>query len=193
MASDQRRFLRFLLPATAAFVLATAVPCAVPAYGQSAGWAAPAAPSSAKPYDLNVYPALGNSGGTYDLSVAATQNSPPGTIAMTNTAPPAAYSFKDVLANTHGFVEAGVASRGGHEFSGGVSIPIVPGKAELDLAAGTGQIAGVSLVPGQKTPIATYDTYSAGLHLHPADDLDAYIGIAGLRLHGPAPAWYGYP
>jgi hypothetical protein len=176
MASDQRRFLRFLLPATAAFVLATAVPCAVPAYGQSAGWAAPAAPSSAKPYDLNVYPALGNSGGTYDLSVAATQN-----------------SFKDVLANTHGFVEAGVASRGGHEFSGSVSIPIVPGKAELDLAAGTGQIAGVSLVPGQKTPIATYDTYSAGLHLHPADDLDAYIGIAGLRLHGPAPAWYGYP
>jgi hypothetical protein len=111
---------------------------------------------------------------------------------MTSTAPAPAYSFKDVLANTHGFVETGVSSRGGYDVSGGVSIPILPGKAELDLAAGTGKLAGWGKTPSGKTPLAVYDQYSAGLHFHPTDDTEAYIGITGLRLHAPT-STPGYP
>jgi hypothetical protein len=171
------------------------------AFVAALGWAAAAAAQTAgaaapnQHYDLNVYPALPGSGGEYDLNVAGTQNGPPGTIAMTSASPPPAYSFKDVLANTHGFLEAGLSSRGGHEFNAGVSIPLLPGKADLDLAAGTGQVAAWPKTVGGKTPLVTYDTYSAGLHLHPTDDTDAYIGFTGLRLHGPTayPYGFGYP
>jgi hypothetical protein len=153
------------------------------------------APAGQQHYDLNVYPAM-NGGNPYDLNAASAQNGPPGTISMTSAAPTPAYSFKDVLANTHGFLETGVSSRGGYEVSGGVSMPILPGKADLDLAAGTGQLAGWGKTPSGKTPLAVYDTYSAGLHIHPTDDTDAYIGISGLRLHdlGPNPPFaFGLP
>jgi hypothetical protein len=169
------------------------------AFAAALAWAGAAAAQTATTanphYDLNVYPALPGSEGAYDLNVASTQNGPPGTITMTSAAPPPAYSFKDVLANTHGFLEAGVSSRGGHEFNAGVSIPLLPGKADLDLAAGTGQVAAWPKTVGGKTPLLTYDTYSAGLHLHPTDDTDAYIGFTGLRVHGatPSPYGFGYP
>jgi hypothetical protein len=159
-------------------------------------YAQPAAPPGGQQhYDLNVYPAL-NGGSPFDLNVATAQNGPPGTIAMTSAAPPAAYSFKDMLANTHGFVETGVSSRGGYGVSGGVGIPVLPGKADLDLAAGTGQLAGWGKTPNGKTPLATYDQYSAGLHFHPTDDTDAYIGVTGIRVHplGPTPGYaFGLP
>jgi hypothetical protein len=99
-----------------------------------------------------------------------------------------------MLANIHGYVEAGVDSRSGHNFSGGVTIPLSP-RADLDLAASTGQVGGYK-TPWGKTPVATYDTYSAGLHLHPTDDTDAYIGISGLHLNakpGFYPYGLGYP
>ena len=160
----------------------------------TAGTPTPTTPGTINPhYDLNMYPALSGGTGTYDLNMAKTQSGPPGTIAMTSAAPPPAYSFKDMLANTHGYVEAGVSSRGGHEESAGVSIPLVPGKADLDLAAGTGQFAGYPTTAHGKNGMATYDTYSAGLHLHPTDDTDAYIGFTGLRMHGPAYSPFGYP
>jgi hypothetical protein len=154
--------------------------------------AAASGPAAQQHYDLNVYPSL-NSSSPFDLTPAGT---PAGPIVASSAAPTPAYSFKDVLANTHGFLETGVSSRGGYGISGGVSIPILPGKADLDLAAGTGQIAGWGKLPNGKTPLAVYDSYSAGLHFRPTDDTDAYISITGLRLHplGPNPGYaYGLP
>jgi hypothetical protein len=143
--------------------------------------------------DLNVNSLPPNGGGFYDLNVAPTQNGPPGTIAMTNKAPPLAYTFDDIMRNTHGYVSTGVASNGGHEFSGGLFIPLVPGTADLAVGAGTGQVGGLPpVVPGGKKQTANYDTYYADLHLHPADNVDAYIGISGLHLKSQSPYGYGY-
>jgi hypothetical protein len=117
-------------------------------------------------YDLNVYPV--------------------------SAAPPAAYSFKDMLANTHGYVATQVSSRGGYGVEAGVSMPIVPGKVDLDLGGGEGQITGPRRLDGNgKRLTQTYDTYYAGLHLHPSDGFDAEIAISGLRLHGPSEYAYG--
>ncbi len=140
---------------------------------------------AAKPTDVNIYPSLNPQGGLYDLNVAGTQNGPPGTVALTTAAPTAKYSFEDIIANTHGYVSAGVSSHGGHGFEGALSIPLVPGKAELEVAAGTGQDGGYK-IPGfsGKTPTTTYDTYSVGLSLHPTDDITAYVGVSSVRLHG---------
>ncbi len=137
-------------------------------------------------YDLNVYPSLGGTDSPYNLNVAPTQNGPAGTVVMTSTAPPTAYSFQDVLANTHGYVSTGVATHGGHEFSGGVTIPLVPGRADLSVGASSGQVGGFpSFTAGGKSSTLRYDSYYAGLHLHPTDDIDAFIGVSGLRLHAP--------
>jgi len=154
--------------------------------------AAQAAPPSTA-YDVNVYPQLGG-GGAYDFASATTNGSPPGTVTMTSATPSAAYSFKDMLANTHGYVSAGVSSRNGHEFDAGVSIPLVPGRAQLDVGGGTGQFEpSWAAKVNCKTPVATYDTYYAALHLHPTDDFDATVGISGLRLHAPAFDPYAVP
>ncbi len=141
-------------------------------------------------YDLNVYPVIAGSG-AFDLETAPKQTGPAGTVTMNSAAPPPAYSFKDMLANTHGYVETQVNSRGGYGVEGGVSIPIVPGKADLDLGLGTGQISEPRWLSGNgKRQTQTYDSYYAGLHLHPADGLDAEIAISGLRVHGPADSAY---
>ena len=155
--------------------------------------AAHAQTASAKPTDVNIYPSLNPQGGLYDLNVAGTQNGPPGTVALTSAAPPAKYSFEDIIANTHGYVSAGVSSHGGHGFEGGLSIPLVPGKAELEVAAATGQDGGYKIAnfPG-KTPTTTYDTYSVGLALHPTDDITAFIGVSSVRLHSSGLGLYPY-
>jgi hypothetical protein len=141
-------------------------------------------------YDLNVYPVIAGSG-AFDLENAPKQSGPAGTVTMNSAAPPPAYSFKDMLANTHGYVETQVSSRGGYGVEGGVSIPIVPGKADLDLGIGTGQITEPRWLSGNgKRQTQTYDTYYAGLHLHPVDGLDAEIAISGLRVHGPSEGAY---
>jgi hypothetical protein len=150
--------------------------------------AQPTAPAAGaqQPYDLNIYPSL-TGGSPYDLGAPA----PRGPVVASSYVPAPAYSFKDVLANTHGFLETGVDSRGGYGVSGGISMPIVPGKVDLDLAAGTGQVAGWGKTPNGKTPLAVYDTYSAGLHFHPTEDTDAYIGVSGVRLHSLSQNPYG--
>jgi hypothetical protein len=161
----------------------------------SAALAQTAAPpaSTAPHYDLNVYPTLPGASSPYNLNVATVQNGPPGTIAVTNAAPPPAYSFQDVLANTHGYVSTGVATHGGYEVSGGVTMPIAPGKADLSFGAGTGGLGGLpSAIPGGKSANLSYDSYYAGLHLHPTDDIDAFIGISGLRLHSANGPYYPY-
>ncbi len=158
----------------------------------SAAAAQPALPGAApgsRPYDLNIYPALAQSGGgLYDLNVAPSQNGPPGTVTLTDPTPAKSY-LDDVLRGTHGFVSAGVATHNGHVFDGGVRIPIVPGKADLELAASTGQFGMPGL--GTKNATVTTDSYSAGLHIHPTDDVDAFIGVSGVRLHTPAQSIYG--
>ena len=146
-----------------------------------------------RPTDVNIYPTLNAPGGLYDLNVAGTQNGPPGTVALTTAAPPAKYSFEDILANTHGYVSAGVSTNSGHSFEGALSIPLVPGKVELDVAATTGQDGGFKLANNAKTPITTYDAYSVGLALHPTDDITAYIGVSSVRLHGSGLGLYPGP
>ncbi len=148
---------------------------------------------AARPTDVNIYPSLTPQGGLYDLNVAGTQNGPPGTVALTTVAPTAKYSFENMLANTHGYVSAGVSSHGGDSFEGALSIPLVPGRAELEVAAATGQDGGYKIanLPG-KTPRTTYDTYSVGLALHPTDDITAYIGVSSVRLHGSGLGLYPY-
>jgi hypothetical protein len=96
-----------------------------------------------------------------------------------------------MLANTHGYVATQVSSRGGYGVEGGVSMPIVPGKVDLDLGGGTGQIGDLRTLNGGKHATLTYDSYYAGLHVHPTDDFDATIAISGLRLHGPSDYAYG--
>ena len=145
--------------------------------------------TGAQHYDLNVYPVIAGSG-AFDLDTAAKQTGPAGTLTMNSAAPPAAYSFKDMLANTHGYIGTQVSSRGGYGVEAGVSMPIVPGKVDLDLGGGEGQITGPHAINGKRLT-QTYDTYYAGLHLHPTDGFDAEIAISGLRLHGPSDYAYG--
>ena len=148
----------------------------------SVGKAAAQGPSASH-YDLNVYPTLTGPSGLYDMNVAAAQKGPPGTIALTTSTPAPAYSFKDVVANTHGYVSTGVSTGSGHFFEGGVSVPLVPGKAELELSGSSGQLPTFKVNGGGRTPTLTYDAYNVGLALHPSDNVSAYIGFSGLRLH----------
>jgi hypothetical protein len=144
--------------------------------------------------DLNVNSLPSGQGGLYDLNMATTQSGPPGTIAMTSKAPPLAYSFDQFLRNIHGYASAGVSSGGGHEFSGGLFIPLVPDRADLAVGVTSGQAGDLPpVVPGGKRQTANYNAYYADLHLHPADNVDAYIGISGLRLKSPYNYGYGYP
>ena len=145
-------------------------------------------------YNLNPQPLTSGGGGLYDLNVATAQSGPPGTIAMTTKSPPLAYSFDQFVRNIHGYVSTGVSTGGGHEFSGGLFIPLVPDRAELAVGAGAGHIGDLPPVtPGGKRQTANYNSYYADLHLHPADNVDAYIGISGLHLKSPSPYAYGYP
>ncbi len=155
--------------------------------------AAQAQTPAAKPTDVNIYPSLNPQGGLYDLNVAGTQNGPPGTVALTTAAPSAKDSFAEMVANTHGYVSAGVSSHSGHSFEGGLSIPLVPGKVELEVAAASGQDGGYKFanIPG-KTPTTTYDAYSVGLALHPTEDISAYIGVSSVRLHSSGLGLYPY-
>ena len=152
---------------------------ATPAFAQSATSSPQPAPPAAATnhYDLAVPMFGGTSNDPYNLDSKATTVAPaPGA-----TAPPVlpeAYSFENYLRSVHGYVSAGVATHNGHNFEGGVEMPLVPGKADLDISASTGQIGGFEM-PRGKDGVLTYDTYSAGLHLHPADNVDAYIGITG--------------
>ena len=144
--------------------------------------------------DLSVNSLPSGQGGLYDLNMATTQSGPPGTIAMTSKAPPLAYSFDQFVRNIHGYASAGVSSGGGHEFSGGLFIPLVPDRADLAVGVTSGQIGDLPpVLPGGKRQTENFNAYYADLHLHPADDVDAYIGISGLRVKSPNNYGYGFP
>lgn len=151
-------------------------------------------PPAAPQHYLYTTPYAPGTGDPFDLNVSPVQNGPAGTVAVTTSAPPSDYSFADFTRNIHGYVSTGISTQGGHDFSGGVTMPLVPGKADLTVSASTGQIGGFqSAVPGQKNATAHYDTYSATLHLHPADDFDAYIGITGGNYKLPYAVAYPRP
>ena len=154
--------------------------------------AAPAA-AQTKPLDTNVYPALTGPTGLYDLTITPGQKAPPNTIAVTSAAPPPAYSFHDIIQNTHGYLATGISSGSGHNFEGGVSIPLVPGKAELQLSGATGQLPILKFAGLGKTQPLTYDAYNVGLSLHPTENIEAYIGWQGLRLHSNGSGLFGSP
>jgi hypothetical protein len=149
-------------------------------------------PSTAPHLDLQqpVFGAGTGTGGIYDLNVSSAQGGPPGTIAVTSAAPPSpAYSFEQYARQIHGSVSTGFSSNGGHVFSGEVNLPLVPGIADVDVGAATGQTGGYKAFNGSKIASVGYDAYSVGLHLHPSDNFDAYFGVTGLRLNAPPPQW----
>ena len=99
---------------------------------------------------------------------------------VSSSTPPMAYSFIDLSKYVHGYVSAGVATQGGHDFSGGVSLPLVLDKVDLIVSGNTGQQGGyLPAYPGGKKGVLHYDTYNVGLLLHPTDDITAYIGVSG--------------
>ncbi len=156
--------------------------------GLLGGAAAPAAsaPAASAPTDLSV-PIFSSQGGLDNLNVAAAQNGPPGTVAVTQSAAPAGYSFEEFKQNVHGYVETGVTSRGGYGVNGGLLIPLVPGKAELEVSGGTGQTGNVfPKVQGLKHTSITTTAYNVGLHVHPTDDLDIYVGYTGINAKLPS-------
>ncbi len=145
-----------------------------------------AAPAPSAPTDMSLPMFAANAGDPYSLAVAPVQNGPAGTVTMTQTVPAPAYSFADFKQNLHAYVETGVSSRGGYGVDGGVLIPLVPGKAELEVGGGTGQTGTLfPKVPGLKKLNASVTDYHATLYVHPTDDLSIAITYAGANLKFP--------
>lgn len=135
-------------------------------------------------FDLNLPVFAASNNNAYDLSSATTTlNTAPAPTPPTQAALPDNYTFANFARSIHGYVEAGVGTQNSHEFSGGVEMPLVPGKVDLAVGASTGQQGGfIPYAPGTKPGTLHYDTYYASVHLHPADNFDAYIGVVGSRL-----------
>jgi len=174
------------------------VSCAIAAATLLCVSAAPAqtvpTPPPASQHYLYTTPYAPGTSDPFDLTVAPVQNGPAGTVAVTSSAPPSDYSFADFTRNIHGYVSTGVETHGGHDFSGGVVMPLVPGKVDLSVGGSSGQVGGFApLVPGQKNGIAHYDTYNVLLHVHPTDNFDAYVGVAGGSYKLPYPLAYPLP
>ena len=145
-----------------------------------------AAPPSGNPTDLSLPMFAASAGDPAGMTVAPAQNGPPGTVTVTQEAPLQGYSFDEFRHTVQGYVSAGVSSHGGRGVEGGVLIPLVPGKVELEVGAGTGRIG--DLYPGvprlKHATVGTTD-YHATLHVHPSDDLDITISYAGANLSRP--------
>ena len=101
-----------------------------------------------------------------------------------------ATSFDEFSRNVHGYASAGVGTHDGHEFSGGVLIPLVPGKLELEAGGGTAQQGGLApFRSGSKANTIRGTSYYAALHAHPSDDVDITVGFSHTDLHGPLPLY----
>jgi hypothetical protein len=138
------------------------------------------------PTDLSVPMFSSAPGGLNNYNIAASQNVPPGTVAVTQSNAPSGYSFEEFKQNVHGYVETGVSSRGGYGVNGGLIVPLVPGKAELEVSGGTGQTGNLfPKVPGMKHSSISTTAYNVGVHVHPTDDLDIYVGYTGVNAKLP--------
>jgi len=145
--------------------------------------AASIASAGAAPTDLSVPMFTPAPGDPFNFAVAPVQNGPSGTIEVTRTVPPPAYSFDEFKQNVHAYVQTGVSSRGGYGVDGGVLLPLIPGRAELEVGGGTGQTGSLfPKVPALKHFNATVTDYHATLIVHPTDDLDIAITYAGANL-----------
>ncbi len=122
----------------------------------------------------------------YNLSATTdTQTTAPAAASTTPTLPDS-YTFDTFRQNIHGYVSAGIATHNGDNLSGGVTMPLVPGKVDLAFGADTGQVGGFQpLTPGGKRKALTYNDYYAGVHLHPSDNFDAYITVSRTHLGLP--------
>ncbi len=149
----------------------------------AAGSAPEAWAGGASPTDLSVPMFAAAPGDPYSLTVAPSQTGPAGTVAVTQPITPPAYSFEEFKQNVHGYVSTGVSSRGGYGVDGGLLLPIVPGKAELEISGGTGQTGDLfPKVPGWKHLHASTTGYSAALHIQPADNIDIIVGYTSNNL-----------
>jgi hypothetical protein len=178
MADARKTRISANLPAHALGLLIVAISWCAPACAQQA---ATGAAANNTHFDLNL-PVFGSSNNNaYDLSgTTTTLNTAPAPTPPAQAALPDNYTFSNFAQSIHGYVEAGVGTQNGHNFSGGVEMPLVPGKVDLAVGASTGQQGGfVPYAPGTKPGSIHYDTYYASVHLHPADNFDAYIGITG--------------
>ncbi len=147
------------------------------------GFVCAAAPAPSTPTDMSVPMFAASAGDPYNFAVAPAQSGPAGTVTVTPTAPPAAYSFDEFKQNVHAYVQTGVSSRGGYGVDGGVLLPLVPGKAELEVGGGTGQTGTLfPKVPGLKKLSAAVTDYHATLYVHPSDDLTIAVTYAGENL-----------
>ncbi len=160
------------------------------AVAQTASPAQPAmtapAPSTASSYNLGLPMFAAGSADPYNLSATTdTQTTAPAAASTTPTLPDS-YTFDTFRQNIHGYVSAGIATHNGDNLSGGVTMPLVPGKVDLAFGADTGQVGGFQpLTPGGKRKALTYNDYYAGVHLHPSDNFDAYITVSRTHLGLP--------
>ena len=121
----------------------------------------------------------------YGTGTPPVQNTPPGTLALTPAAPSVTSAIGAYARNVHGFVSAGVSSRGGEDLAAGVEMPLVPGKLDLAVSGNTGQTGGWAHPAGTKAPDLRYNGYQASLDYHPTDDFEAEIGVSGENLRFP--------
>jgi len=145
------------------------------------------APATASNYNLGLPMFAAGSADPYNLSATTdTTATPPSAAASATATLPDSYTFDTFRQNIHGYVSAGIATHNGNNLSGGVTMPLVPGKVDLAFGADTGQVGGFQPVtPGGKHKILTYNDYYAGVHLHPADNIDAYITVSRTHLNLP--------
>ncbi len=123
--------------------------------------------------------------GANPLSVTYPQTPPaPAGMVVMNEPPPDEYTLSPP--RIHGFLTTGISTNGGNTVQGGVIVPVVPGKVDLQVSGGTG--AAPVFVPhgnGWKTKAVKYSDYSAALHVHATDDLDVTVAVTGLNAKGP--------
>jgi hypothetical protein len=168
---------------------AQTAPAAAPAPDASSAAAPASAATASQHYNLALPMLTAGSNDPYNLTPNASGQAVTAATTPAQPALPDSYTFDSFRQNIHGYVAAGVATHNGHNFEGGVSMPLVPGKADLALSASTGQIGGFTPVTNGNKQTLNYTAYSASLHLHPADNVDAYIGIT--HAHVGLPTWPG--
>jgi hypothetical protein len=124
--------------------------------------------------------------GANPLSVTYPQAQPaPAGMVMLNDSEPDRYTLSPP--RIHGFLTTGISTNGGNTLQGGVIVPVVPGRVDVQVSGGTGQAP--VFVPngnGWKTKTVKYTDYAAAVHVHATDNIDLTLGVTGLNARGPA-------
>lgn len=81
----------------------------------------------------------------------------------------------------HGFISAGIGSRGTRGLDGEVTVPLVPGKVDLSIAATTGRSDVFLPLPfgTARQDTLSYQGYRVSLAVHPTDDFEAIFAVEG--------------